>query len=94
VIQHHRHRLLTLFRWQRQLEPVIRRNKPAAKIDMGALSQHVMDYPDAFLYERTEAFNVTLQVIYYALKRLDISYKKLCNILRLTTYYALHFNKK
>ena len=32
---------------------------------------------------------MTPQAIHYALKRLDSSYKKRCNILRLTTYYAL-----
>ena len=84
----------TLFRWQRQLEPVSRSNKPATKIDMGALLQHVTDYPDAYLYERAEAFDVTLQAIHYALKRLGISYKKRGNILRLMTYYARHFKKK
>ena len=66
----------TLFRWQRQLEPVVGRNKSATKIDMGALSQHVTDHPDACLYERAEDFNVTPQAIHYALKRLNISYKK------------------
>ena len=66
----------TLFRWQRQLEPVTRRNKPATKIDMGALSQHVTDHPDAYLHEIAEAFDVTPQAIHYALKRLGISYKK------------------
>ncbi|MCH2192400.1 MAG: transposase [Gammaproteobacteria bacterium] len=66
----------TLFRWQRQLEPVEKRNKPATKIDMAKLLAHVNDYPDAYLCERAEAFGVSLQAIFYALKRLGISYKK------------------
>lgn len=66
----------SLFRWQHQLEPISRRNKPATKIDMGALLQHVTDDPDASLYERAEAFNATPQAIHYELKRLDISHNK------------------
>ena len=66
----------TLFRWQRQLEPLEKRNKPATKIDMEKLLAHVKDYPDAYLCERAKEFNVSLQAIFYALKRLGISYKK------------------
>ena len=66
----------TLFRWKRQLEPVEKRNKPATKIDMDKLLTHVKNQPDAYLYERAETFGVNLQAIFYALKRLGVSYKK------------------
>ena len=66
----------TLFRWQKQLEPIEKRNKPATKIDMEKLLRHVKDHPDAYLCERAEEFGVSLQAIFYALKRLGISYKK------------------
>jgi len=32
-----------------------------------ALSQHITDHPDAYLYERAQAFDVTFQAIHYAL---------------------------
>ena len=66
----------SLFRWQRQLELRIKRNKPATKIDMETLQNHVNEFPDAYLHERAELFNVTPSAIYYALIRLGISYKK------------------
>ena len=66
----------TLFRWQQKIAPCVTRNKPATKIDMDRLAQHVDKYPDAYLRERGEVFGVTFQVIHCALKRLGISYKK------------------
>ena len=66
----------TLFRWQQKIAPCLTRDKPATKIDMDALAQHVDDYPDAYLHERAAVFGVTFQAIHCALKRLGISYKK------------------
>ena len=66
----------TIFRWQRQLEPRTQRNKPATKVDMEKLAQHVKNHPDAYLRERAQVFGVTFQAIHCALKRLNISYKK------------------
>ena len=60
----------SLFRWQRQLELRIKRNKPATKIDMETLQNNVNEFPDAYLHERAELFNVTPSAIYYALIRL------------------------
>ena len=56
---------------------------------MGALLQHVTNYPDAYVYERAAAFDVTLQAIHYALKRLGISYKKSYNILTQVQHLCL-----
>lgn len=66
----------TLFRWQRRLEPVMKRNKPATKINMEALKKDVEKNPDDYLCERAKRFGVSISCIFYALKRLDISYKK------------------
>ncbi len=66
----------TLFRWQRRLEPLTTRNKPATKIDMDALRKDMKKHPDKFQYERAQEFGVTQGAIWFALKRLHISYKK------------------
>jgi len=66
----------TLFRWQKQIEPKTKRNKPATKIDMEALSKDVSANPDHYQYERAKKFGVSQSAIFYALKRLKISYKK------------------
>jgi transposase len=66
----------TLFRWQRRLEPKTQRNKPATKIDMEALRKDIQRHPDKFQYERAKEFGVTQGAIWFALKRMNISYKK------------------
>ena len=66
----------TLFRWSKKIEPQTTRNKPASKIDMELLAQDVKNSPDDYLWERAERFNVRLESIFYALKRLGVSYKK------------------
>jgi transposase len=66
----------TLFRWQRRIEPKTTRNKPATKIDMAALRKDVERYPDRYQYERAKDFGVTQGAIWFALQRLNISYKK------------------
>ena len=66
----------TLFRWQRNIRPKLTRNKPATKVNMDKLSKDVAKNPDAYLSERAEHFKVSVSCIFYALKRLDISYKK------------------
>ena len=66
----------TLFRWQNRIEPKTKRNKPSTKIDMVALAKDVADNPDHYQYERAKTFGVSQSAIFYALKRLQISYKK------------------
>lgn len=66
----------TLFRWQKRMEPKTTRNKPATKIDMEALRRDIGKRPDRFQYERAQDFGVTQGAIWFALKRLAISYKK------------------
>ena len=66
----------TLFRWSSSLSPCNKRQKPATKIDMDALKHDVENSPDAYQWERALRFGVHQSTIYYALKRLEISYKK------------------
>ena len=66
----------TLFRWKKRIEPVTKRNKPATKIDMDALRKDIEKHPDRYQYERAKELGVTQGAIWFALKRLEISYKK------------------
>lgn len=66
----------SLVRWNRELEPKKNRNKPAIKIDMTDLKADVINYPDSFQYERAARLGVSRSGVYWALKRLGISYKK------------------
>lgn len=65
-----------LFRWQNRIEPKDKNNKPSTKINMEALAQDVKDNPDDFQYERAKKLGMSQSAIYYALKRLKVSYKK------------------
>ena len=62
--------------WTKKIAPRVKRNKPAAKIDMEALSKDVRTYPDAYQYERAERFGVSQKGVFEALKRLAVTYKK------------------
>lgn len=66
----------TIFRWLKRIEPCKTRNKPATKIDMEALKKDVELYPDAYQRERAKRLEVSESCIFYALKRLKITYKK------------------
>jgi transposase len=66
----------TLFRWQNRIEPKTKRDKPPTKIDMEALARDVKENPGLYQYERAKKFGVGQSTIFYALKRLNISYKK------------------
>ncbi|PIZ73900.1 transposase [Candidatus Peregrinibacteria bacterium CG_4_10_14_0_2_um_filter_43_11] len=66
----------TLFRWQNSIEPKTTRNKPATKINMEKLAADVKKYPDDFHYERAGRFGASITGIFYAMKRLGITYKK------------------
>lgn len=65
-----------IYKWLNRIEPCQTRNKPATKLNMTALKEDVESNPDAYLAERAEKFNVSISCIYYALKRLNMSYKK------------------
>ena len=65
-----------LFRWQNKIEPNKTRNKPATKINMTALKKDVEASPDDYQWERAQRLGVSERTIGYALKRLNICYKK------------------
>ena len=46
------------------------------KIDLEALRQDVMDYPDSYQHERAQRFGVAQNAIFFALKKLQLTYKK------------------
>ena len=68
--------ITSIMRWVKNPEIKKTRNKPARLIDMEALKKDIELYPDAYLKERAERFNVTHNGIWRALKRLNVSYKK------------------
>lgn len=66
----------TLFNWKQNIKPQKTRNKPATKVDMDGLKADVEKYADSYPSERAKRFGVSVSGIFYALKRLKISYKK------------------
>ena len=66
----------SLVRWTNKLEPQKNRNKPATKINMQALKQDILDYPDAYQSERAERLGVSQMGICHALRRIGVHYKK------------------
>jgi transposase len=68
--------LKSVQRWSKNIESITKRNKPATKIDMEALKRDVEQYPDAYQYERAERLSVSEGCIFYALRRLGVTYKK------------------
>lgn len=68
--------IATIKRWLKNINPKLKRNKPATKIDMIALKEDVEKYSDAYNYERAKRLNVGVTTVFDALKRLGVSYKK------------------
>ena len=66
----------TLFSWIKRIDPKLKRNKPATKIDMEALAKDVEKNPDRFQYERARDYGVSQWAIGRALRRLNIRHKK------------------
>jgi transposase len=66
----------SLVRWHKKLEPCRTRNKQPTKINMDALREDIEKYPDAYQHERAQRFGVSAAGIYWALKRLKVTYKK------------------
>jgi transposase len=66
----------TIFRWTKRIHPKLTRNKPATKLDMKKLKEDIEKYSDAYLSERAKRLGVCISCIWYALKRLAITYKK------------------
>ncbi|MGI4776398.1 MAG: IS630 transposase-related protein, partial [Janthinobacterium lividum] len=66
----------SLMKWSKNILPKVERIKPATKIDMGALINDIKESPDSYQYERAIRFGVGTRAIGYALKRLQVTYKK------------------
>ena len=66
----------SITRWIKRIEPCLKRNKPATKINMEKLKKDVEENPDSYLEERAKKFKVSASAIFYALQRLNIRYKK------------------
>ena len=68
--------IASVVRWAKNIESKKTRNKPATRIDMGALKKDIEAYPDAYQYERAKRLNVSRMGVAHALKRLGVTYKK------------------
>ena len=66
----------SIVRWNKELEPKKKRNKPATKIYMDALTVDVLTYPDSYYHERAKRLGISKTGLYWALKRLGVTYKK------------------
>lgn len=66
----------TVVKWAKNIDYKKTRNKAAVKIDMEALKKDLEKYPDGYLYERGERLGVSRMGIWYAFKRLGVTYKK------------------
>ena len=65
-----------IIRWHRCLEPKHCKDRPSIKLDILKLQHDVEHYPDACQYERAERLNVSSSCVFYALRRIKISFKK------------------
>jgi transposase-like protein len=68
--------LRTLFRWTNNIAPCTHSQKSATKVDMDALKKEIESSPDEYQWERAKRLGVSRPAIYYALKRINISFKK------------------
>ena len=67
---------MSVMRWSQRIQPTLKRNKPATRLDMKALKRDIKAYSDAFYYERAHRLGVSTTCIFHALKRLGVTYKK------------------
>ncbi len=68
--------IATLMRWAKEKNPIQKRKKHSRKIDMESLAKDVEKYPDDYQRERAARFGVSKHGIYWALKKLGVTYKK------------------
>ena len=60
---------------QQDLAPKMKGSKPS-KIDNEKLKKYIEDHPDSYLREIAIVFNSTLQAVFYACKRINVTLKK------------------
>lgn len=66
----------SIVKWSKNILSKVGRNKPATKIDMEALKNDIKENPDSYHYERATRLGVSTRTVGYALKRLQVTYKK------------------
>ena len=66
----------TLLKWSKGFLPLKKRNKACSKIDMEALKQDIVQYPDSYCYERAARLGATTTCVRDAQYRLGVTYKK------------------
>ena len=66
----------TVFKWSKNLEPQRFRNKAWKKLSKEGLLDDIKKYPDSYSYERAKRLGVSASGIRYAMKRLQVTYKK------------------
>ena len=66
----------TVFVWTKKISPLKNKNKAPTKIPIDKLREDVVQYSDAYQYERAERLGVSRSGVQKALKRLNITYKK------------------
>jgi transposase len=66
----------SVFLWSKNLEPKLTRNKAPIKIHNDLLIEDIKKYPDAYHYERARRLGVSTAGICFAMKRLNVTYKK------------------
>ena len=66
----------SVFLWSKNVHAKKNRHKRPSKIDMVALKQDVESYPDAYQHERSDRLGVSRNCVHFALKRLNVTYKK------------------
>lgn len=73
--------IATIFRWiklKRETNKLVPRKRRCTyrKIDLKKLQEYVEKHPDQYLSEIAKEFSVSIQAIFYALKKLKITRKK------------------
>jgi transposase len=68
--------IATLLRWAKRIEPKNKRNRPCLKIPLKELKKDIEKYGDAYHWERAVRFGVSTSAIYYAMKKMGVTYKK------------------
>ena len=65
----------SVMRWSKNIQ-CIKKRKRSSKIDREALKKDVETHPDAYQSERAQRLGVSEYCVWYALKRLGVTYKK------------------
>ena len=66
----------SIVKWSKNIFAKVGRTKPATRMDMDALANDIEENPDSYHYERAERLGVSVRTVGYALKRLQVTYKK------------------